>query len=831
MLDLTLATLRSQSRRYLAPGLAILLGVAFVAATLCLGKTMSASTMSALTGDLKNYAAVVVPGKDSAENVIPAAALDTVRGTPGVQDVRAERTGYGRLAGKAGGSFVLLASSPSPTSRATTSAGRLPQRPAEIALSRTVAASAGLTVGDVATITPEQSDDAGRAPAGAASRAEVVGIVDAAKDPRYAGGSPLVFATADQVATWTGQHGYTELDVVAAPGTTPEQLRAALADRVGPGSTVRTGAEQAQAAVTTVTGGTDFTTILLLGFAAIALFVSALVMANAFTILLARRSRETALLRCVGATRTQVLRSALAESAVLGVIASAVGVLTGVVLARALVFAGNRLEIGVLLTDFSVPWTAVALPMVVGLVVTVAATLLPIARSARVTPLPALQPALAVRARSRAGLVRIVLGLVLVAAGAGMLALGVTAPSLPVAMLGGAASFLGVLLAGGVLVPAVARLVGALPARVAGVPGQLAVDNAVRHPARAAATTSALLIGVTLISMMIVGTATGKTSVDRELDRQFAIDAAVSSSAANLPRSSVAALADGPGVVASAALKGATLTVAGARDQEVVGIPASAAGVVHDASRLAALRPGTIIVSADTAAAHDLRNGSAVTLRGAAGQATLHARVEDSFGQPWAVTESDLQRLAPEAGVRSVLLRFAPGADLADALDGVRAAVASVPDVTVGGSAPQREQITRALDIMLAVVTALLAVSVLIAVVGIGNALSLSVLERSRESALLRALGLTRGQLRATLAIEAGVLALVATVLGTVLGVVYGWLGPMSVLGSEMQITLGLPWQRLLMVAAGALVAGLLASVLPARRAARTAPAAALAAD
>jgi putative ABC transport system permease protein len=204
--------------------------------------------------------------------------------------------------------------------------------------------------------------------------------------------------------------------------------------------------------------------------------------------------------------------------------------------------------------------------------------------------------------------------------------------------------------------------------------------------------------------------------------------------------------------------------------------------------------------------------------------------VDSRLGYPYAVTDQDLLALAPAAHVRSAWLRLADDADVTTVLTDVRSPVAGLPDASVDGSAPERAQLTQVLDILLWVVTGLLGISVLIAVVGIGNTLSLSVLERTRESGLLRALGLTRGQLKAMLAAEAVLLATVGAVLGSLLGIGYGWAAARCLFGSRA-VVLTIPWDRLGLVAAGALAAGLLASVLPARRAAKVPPAAALAND
>ncbi len=206
----------------------------------------------------------------------------------------------------------------------------------------------------------------------------------------------------------------------------------------------------------------------------------------------------------------------------------------------------------------------------------------------------------------------------------------------------------------------------------------------------------------------------------------------------------------------------------------------------------------------------------------------MTVRLSES-GPGVAMTPADLQQLVPDAPTTALWLRLDDGADLGAVMEGLAGTTAGADGVTVVGAAPQRVQLEQVLDVMLLVVTGLLGVAVLIALIGIGNTLSLSVLERTRESALLRALGLTRAQLRGMLAVEAVLLAGVSAGLGVLLGAFYGWMGAQTVLPSGTAVSLVMPWGRVALVVVVALAAGLLASVLPARRAARVAPAAALA--
>lgn len=821
VLTLSLATLRHQARQYLAPGLAVVLGVAFVAATLVLTGTMSASVREAVAGQYAPYAAVVVPPED---DELPAGLPEQVADVDGVDAVDPVRSGAGLLRTASGESFALVTTesqvAPHPVLE-----GRAPTASTEIALSETVAAGTRLGVGDTVAVAAASGSDAG------VVDARVVGIVDVGGDPRYGGGTPAVFATPEGVTDLTGTRGWDEIAVVSSAGEAGavDAVTAALGTKWAD-LTVRSATEHADDKVAEFTGGTDFLAAFFLAFAVIALFVSAIVIANTFAILLARRARETALLRAVGSTRGQVVRAALVEALVVGVVFSAGGVLLGIALAAGLVAAGEALAgdaLGELVLN--VPLLAVLVPMVLGVVVVLLAALRPVLRSSRVAPLEALRPDAAVTLRTRGGRVRVVAGLVLVLAGAGALLASGSLPSVPVGVVGGLASFTGILLTGTVLVPWATRALGLVAAAPFGPTGHLAVDNAVRNPARAAATTSALLVGVTLVTMTAVGAATARTAVTDFIDSQYPVDVVVQGE--SIPDATVDAVARVDGVRATTRLTGTEVTTTDGIDAAVAAVGDDLAPVLRDAEALPDVTDGTVVVPEEGAEAAGLSTGDRLVLQGPDGRVPLTVEVGTALGETWLVTAPTLAGLddAPRTG--SVLVRLGDDVDTAATVDAVKEAAAGVDGAQVSGAAPIREANMQVLDIALAVVLALLAISVLIALVGIANTLSLSVIERTRESALLRALGLTRGQLRGMLAIDSVLLALVGVVLGSVLGVAYGLAGVRALFGAHMAVAPTLPWGQLAAVALVAVVAGLVASVLPARRAARVSPAQALAAE
>ncbi|WP_343926927.1 ABC transporter permease [Brachybacterium sacelli] len=704
--------------------------------------------------------------------------------------------------------------------------GQLPNEPGETVLDQVTAQRSGLGVGDTVAVGLDGTDSSAQE----RQTLRIVGLVDPGDGPQYADSSFLGMTTA-QVQAITDDRGSAMILATGDDSASAQRLAGHVGSAVGPDYEVVTAEKYASGQVSS--GGTASVTMVLLAFAGIALFVAAIVIANTFSILVAQRTREMALLRCVGATRRQVFVSVLAESAMVGLAGSLAGValgygltsLVGTVLSAAL----TTFPFGTV--TLSVP--AVVVPLVVGVTVTVAAAVLPARAATRIPPVAALRDQAGHAPRT--GRVRIGIATVLVIAGASALAVGGLVMSstqgFAVVFAGCAAAFIGVLLAAPVLVPPLARLIGAVFARLLGTPGRLAALNAVRNPRRAAATTAALMVGVTLISVLSVGAASTRATVNAQLDETFPVDYMVRAES-GIPAEVVAEVRDLPSLSETTVVHSTTTKVQG-HEIGITGYhPQQLAAVTSQLPDIADLRPGEVVLYSSLADQLGLEAGDSLELTGSnADTATLtvsailghKAAPEAAF-----VTQRDLARLFPDAPLVGVFAEAAPDAEPAQvsaALD----EVAAGHDVTVSGTAETRATYTRTLDSVLGVTTAMLAVAMVIAVLGIANTLTLSVIERTRESGLLRALGLTRGQLRAALAAEAALLALIGTLLGAILGIVFGWAAISSMLGSSFEVVLAVPWLRLAGLTAAAVAAALLAAVLPARRAARTSVVAALA--
>lgn len=574
--------------------------------------------------------------------------------------------------------------------------------------------------------------------------------------------------------------------------------------------------------------GTDAFALMLLVFAGVALVVSVLVVANTFSILFAQRLRDFALLRCVGATRRQMLGSVRREAAAVGVVASLTGTLVGVGLGYGLLPLINTLAP-------TTPMAAPALPtpwllggFAVGLLVTMVASWLPTQYLIRVSPLAALRPRAAVDVHTATGRARLALAALLLVTGLALLGMAMTHDSTVLMVAGGASVFTGVLLLGPVLVPRLVRVTGAL----LGPAGRLATENAVRNPRRTATTTAALLVGVTLTTAVLTGMATWRAAMDEHRDTRLPIDVALTSLDKPVTTGLLDQVRRTPGAEQAIAVDGAVARITGWDTPIPVLTAPAVAQVARDGGAFAQVEPGTIRLDQEAfrSARKELsiQPGDRVTVRVGDRQAELRVVLLGGWGQAGVVAPETLAQLTDSPEPHVIWVRAAPGVDslhLVDALDALAgAAGAKVDDHLQARAAGNRQ-----LDILTYSVLGLLGISVAIALIGITNTLGLTVLERAREHALLRALGLTRRQLRRMLATEAVLLSVAATLLGTPIGVGFAWVAYQTVVKRALtHATMQIPWPSLGVVVLIAALAGLLASVVPARRAARVTPAAGL---
>lgn len=818
MLRVALSQLTTHARRFIAVGLAVMLSVAFLSTTLMVSASTQASLGASVGETYRKADFIASPGTAP----LGQAAITSVSGLAGISAIYGQQTAFTAFAvgaDEVSGRVRNLA--PDALEPSVLETGRYPQTASEVAVDADTVTRYGLQTGQQLKLkTGDGSTTVSMT---------ITGVLVPSNDP-FASALPQLLAQTPAVSTLAGDGQRLEAIQVVMAGdgdtTAKGQLAAALANAGAGDAILRTATEQVTHQVAQFSSGKDELTVILLAFAGVALVVSALVVSNTFAVLVAQRTRELALLRCLGAGRSQIRGSVLLEALLVGAVSSAAGVLAGAGLMSALI-AWAKSQPDRAFATLSVPPSAILTGLAVGMLLTVIAALVPARAATAVAPLAALRPADPVALGNPKGRLRLVGGLLALLGGAAALGLGAWGNQLLIALAGGALSFLGVLLCATLFVPQLVALAGRLAAP-SGVPGHLAARNAVRNPGRTSVTAAALLIGVTLVALMMTGASSARLAFDQVLAQNYPVDMAVLASQES-PKSQVDAVQTIDGVETAALLPEAGTVKLDGADVPVYSLTAPDAGVLRDST----LRPepGKIYLpegSPETPVTMTV-GGSTLQLDPVVLKTRNMSPLIDSGtlslipGGSIPGLSADGRETAGGAALWLLLDKEITGDAVRDVQESVATAL-KVPAASVSGAAIERATFNEIIDVLLLVVTGLLGVAVVIALIGVANTLSLSVLERTRENSLLRALGLTRGQLRGMLAIEAVLVAGVAAVLGTVLGIVYGWLGAKSALGSVADVVPAVPWFQLLAVFGVAIVAGLLASVMPARRAARLSP-------
>jgi putative ABC transport system permease protein len=807
MRGVLLASLRHHTRRYVAAALAVVIGVAFVVVT----GMLTSATREGLTTDVGAPVAAV-DHVVSVDNNKHAARL--VEGA-GARDVPALALGYAMETVSRDG--VQLAQSADIAEASLDPAlqwqelvdGRFPTGPGEAVADANAAKSTDVEIGDVVTL----------GTGAAAAEVEVVGLVDS---PPAMGASLYVpWEVLDQF------RGTLWVDAVAWGGTEAQALD------IVPGATVEPADAWVAARQAEISRGVDVLAIMALLFVAVALFVGVMVIANTFSILFAQRMRDFALLRCVGVTRHQLRRAVRLEALALGLAASTLGLAVGAATGFGLVALVRHwfTDMGSASVDPAWAGTAFAL----GVVVTVAAAWLPTRAVTKVAPLAALRPDTGVEVRSAAGRWRLSLAGLALVSGSALLFAAVatdTFPALAAMLAGGTLTFVGVLLLGPLLVPELIRVAGRLigdgPVR------RLAAGNAVRNPRRTANTAASLLVGVTLTVAVLTGLASSRTAIDADMDTSYPLDATITAVDGPLGPDVARGVEALDGVGDLAVLDGTFATLGGLR------LPLAGVGdrspVVRGPEDLVpdegvVLLPYDVVEELSGPPARQVRRDQKLTLSVAGREHTLDVVLDDGWGRAGIVSAATLADLEPDPRPVALWVRAADGADAED-LSGDLAALAGASGAGLEGGYSNRRWVYLQVDILTGAVVGLLGIAVVIALIGIANTLGLSVLERGRENALLRAMGLTRRQLRRSMATEGLLLSAVAALMGTALGLLFAWVGVRVMVEEVVEgAAMTVPVAQVGAVLLVAALAGLAACVLPARRAARITPAAGLALD
>ncbi|WP_329569783.1 ABC transporter permease [Kitasatospora sp. NBC_01266] len=826
--------------RLLMTVLAVLLGTAFVAGTLVftdtLGSALKSQNARSFTG-----IAVSVSDDGAVSNGYSRGARqgDTGRLTeqtrqaiaalPGAAEARGVVSGFAGIADRKG---ALIGDGFSTTgtnyvpgadgqdARYPLTEGHGPLGAGELALDTRTAQKGGYHVGDTVRVAVN----------GPVLQLKLTGLLRV-NDPRVAaGGSLAAFDTATAQQLYLTPSQFNEIDVRAKPGTDDQALLAQVRQLLPSGGdfTAQTGQQLAAEQDRAINESTKGLSSSLLVFAGISLFVGVFIIANTFSMLVAQRTRELALLRAIGASRRQITRSVLIEALLVGLLASAAGLLAGTGIAAGLRWVLNgpgqaNLPDGPLIVSPGTVLTALA----VGVLVTVLAAWLPARRAGRIAPVAAMssgdQPA-----SQKSLLVRNTIGALIGAAGTGLLVLGAGSRSTDTVGLGAAALLIGVF----VLTPLLSRLLIALLApalqRIYGSPGKLARENALRNPRRTAATAAALTIGVTLITALTVVGASVNRAVDQAAGTDLKADYTVAmQNFAQLSDQVGPQIAATPGVSASSVLRQVPVQL-GADTRWITGVNPDSIGeltALHATAGSAdALTQGQLLADQRYSKEYGTAVGDVLAVTypdGSTGRLTVGGIVADSTVVDGLLAPDAL--LAPHSagqGPDKVLVKGAHGADPA-LKQALRAATGGNPLISVKDQADVKKENRQMLSAALNIMYGLLGMSVVIAVLGVVNTMAMSVFERRREIGMLRAVGLDRRGVRRMVRLESLLIALLGGLLGVGLGILTAWAGNGTIAGSFKNLTTVVPPLPMLGFVAAAALVGLLAAIWPARRAAR----------
>ncbi|TDC78147.1 FtsX-like permease family protein [Micromonospora sp. KC606] len=852
MLRYTLSSVVAHKGRLLLTAVAIVLGVSLVSGTFVLIDTWRAAADAAAHRHPRGVDVVVGATPDAAPTTdgepvsipfrgpVPAALIDRLARVDGVVSATGVVLGRAQVLGRDGHPVAgrePIARTVDPSFAASLRTGRVPAGPAEVVIDPATAATLRIRVGDRIRVV-----SSGGAP-------ETVTVVGLLYPPEQAG------------AAFVGVHPSAARDLLprpdlvsfvevrAAPGITQRELRDRVAATLDGQYAVSTGADLDAELVRAAEPPPLVARIFLIA-SLVALFIGTFLIRNTYTIVLASRARELALLRCVGASRGQLRRAVLLEAAIVGAVASLGGLALGVAVGwgvASLLKTGGAVAVDVTGHTPQVLPRTVAVTLAVGILTALVSAWSPVRRATRVHPVAALHGDVFALDRP-VGRLRAVLGGLFLFGGTGLVLAGGLADPAVDAMVGAGAALsgLGVLVLGPVLAPPIARLVGAAVRRGRGVAGRLAADNAVRNPRRAAATTLPLVIGLALIGFLTTLAAGSRASTvggfDQTLradfrmqafNRDVAMSPDVPRRLAAVPEVAAVAsfqvadaeLTTGPGPDGAAG-GGSVVDLAGVDPTRLAAVLALP---VTDGA-LADLADGGIALRRGIAAERGATVGSTVRLRTGAGGATqtfavraiydtsdlggyavAHLPVFDSL-----ITPAAYERLVGDPAVATVYASVRDGVTPAAARAAIARALADHPTVEITGRDELRRRAAAELDPALRVYYALFGLMILIALFGIINTLALSALERIRELGLLRVLGMQRRQVRAMLRWEAAIVAATGTAVGLALGALLGWAATRAFDLSATEVPVGL----LAGSAVAAVVASMLAAGPPARRAA-----------
>ncbi|GHD34306.1 ABC transporter permease [Streptomyces galbus] len=826
---------------------AVLLSVAFVCGTLVFTDTMNttfdklfAATSSDVTVSAKEASDTGETTSDTGKPpVIPAAALGTVRSAQGVK--AAEGTVFSTsvtvvdadkdsLSPSSGAPTIVGSWNANDARTMKITSGAAPHGSGQVMVDEDTADKHHLRLGDeIAVIS-----------ALGTHTAKISGI--AAFQVTNPGAAIFYLDTPTAQRTLVGATDvFTNVNVTAAAGVSDAQLKKNVTAALGGDYKVQTAKETADANQKSVGDFLNVMKYAMLGFAGIAFLVGIFLIINTFSMLVAQRTREIGLMRAIGSSRKQVNRSVLVEALLLGVVGSVLGVGAGVGIAVGLMKLMGQMGMHLSTDDLTVAWSTPVLGLVLGVVVTVLAAYLPARRAGKVSPMAALRDAHA-PADARAGLVRAVIGLVLTGAGGYALYVAANADKASDGSLwlglGVVASLIGFVVIGPLLAGGVVRVLGAVLLRVFGPVGRMAERNALRNPRRTGATGAALMIGLALVACLSVVGSSMVASASDQLDKTVGTDFIIQSDSGQvITPQAVQAIKNTRGLERVTEYKtlDVNLTTPDGKVSKDETINAADPTYAKDlrtktvAGDLAdAYRPDSMSVFEGFAKDHGVKLGSTVSVAfkdGRTAKLTVRAITSDDVvidkGAMYA-SIATAARYVPADRLPLDQLVFATAKEGQQdaAYTSLKSALHDYPQYTVRDQTDYKQALKDQIGQLLNLIYGLLALAIIVAVLGVVNTLALSVVERTREIGLMRAIGLSRRQLRRMIRLESVVIALFGALLGLGLGMGWGATAQQLLALEGLQV-LDIPWPTIIGVFIGSAFVGLFAALIPAFRAGR----------
>ncbi|MGI5443861.1 ABC transporter permease [Streptomyces shenzhenensis] len=844
-----MTVLKTSLRNFLAhkgrmalSAIAVLLSVAFVCGTLVFTDTMNTTfdKLFSVTASDVTVSSADAKSEETPQNGVPlslpAATLDRVKTVDGVKSAEGAVSSMSvtvvdsadeNMGSTTGAPTIAGNWSDSDLRSMEITSGHAPRGPTEMMVDADTADKHHLKLGDELRTIAQTGDVTAR----------IVGI--ATFKVTNPGAAVVYFDTPTAQRQLLGATGrYTQINVTAAAGVSDAQLKRNVAQALGGPYKFQTAEENADENRKDVGAFMDVIKYAMLGFAGIAFLVGIFLIINTFSMLVAQRTREIGLMRAIGSSRGQVNRSVLVEALLLGFVGSVLGVGAGVGIAVGLMKLMGAAGMELSTRDLTVKATTPAVGLVLGVVVTVLAAYLPARRAGKVSPMAALRDA-GTPADGRAGLVRALIGLVLTGAGAAALYAAATADKATdgslLLGLGIVLTLIGFVVIGPLLAGGVVRVISAVLLRAFGPVGRMAERNALRNPRRTGATGAALMIGLALVACLSVVGSSMVASATSELDKSVGADFIVEGNQPIVPQAEQA-MEQTPGLahVTRYKILDATLTSPDGKADDS-GITAADPTYADDLRRPTtegtlkdAYGTDAMSVGSDYAEKHGVHVGDTLTVAfkgGRTARLKVAAITDDSsaIDQGARYTSiATMEKYLPESQVPPNVIMFAKAEDgqQKQAYAALKSALKKYPTYQVRDQTDYKQELKDQVGQLLNMVYGLLALAIIVAVLGVVNTLALSVVERTREIGLMRAIGLSRRQLRRMIRMESVVIALFGALLGLGLGLGWGTTAQ-KLLALEGLGVLEIPWPTIIGVFIGSAFVGLFAALIPAFRAGR----------